>query len=412
MALFERSTKVVDDADLVAFVSDDTSRQALATYARNAGLASVMIAVGDMADAIRYLLQATRPPRQLVVDISRYDLPLSELNRLAEVSEPSIQVYAIGERNDVGLYRDLLGMGVMDYLVKPITADLARRLLSHEPHSGAAMSTARLRSGKVISLLGTRGGVGVTSIATHLSRTLLKGNARRRIAYIDLELHGGAAATQLGLPLVNTLGEVLRNSARVDPQYLERTLATADERLFLMSSQHEMGKEPQWPEHALTEIIGMLAQQFHYVVIDLPFTLGALAEEALAMSQVCTVVSDLSVHSSHRLDRLLPYVLTREPIPTVYLLLNQPQPESKGQVERRDFMQVVDQPVIQTLPYDARHLILAENLGEALPAGSPFQQGINRLAGMLSGGGAEADAPETSTPRWLRWIRRESPEGA
>src|SRR5690606_40765738 len=54
----------------------------------------------------------------------------------------------------------------------------------------------KLSSGKVIACIGTRGGVGVTTIATHLSRALLGGNSRRRVAYIDLDLRGGAARSE------------------------------------------------------------------------------------------------------------------------------------------------------------------------------------------------------------------------
>ena len=460
MALFERGAKgAVDDAELVAFLEDDASCQAVDAYARSSGLASIHIEKGRIDDVIRYLLQAAKPPKQLLIDISTSDMPLSDLGRLAEVCEPSIHVYAVGSRNDVGLYRDLLAMGVLDYLVKPITSELVRRLVGGEV-SGGGVSTQRLRSGKIISLVGTRGGVGVSTIGTHLARTLLEGNARRRIAYVELnpfggaaaiqlglprlnilgeilgnaaridpqylertllegnarrriayvELNpfGGAAAIQLGLPRLNILGEILGNAARIDPQYLERTLATKDNRLFLLSSQATPGDELNWPGGALTDVIGMLAHHFHYVLVDVPHTLGPLADEALALSQVSAVVADLSVHSTQALDRLLPYCLGREPAPTLYLLLNQPQPETRGQVERRDFAQLVEHPVTQTFPHDSRHLTLAENLGETLPAGAPFQHSINRLSSMLSGGTIETqDAGQQGWRRWLPWRRAE-----
>lgn len=409
MALFERGARpTTDDAELVAILDDDASCQAVEASARSSGIASVHVEKGRIDDTIRYLLHAVKPPKQLLVDISASDMPLSDLGRLAEVCEPSIHVYAVGSRNDVGLYRDLLAMGVLDYLVKPITSELVRRLVGGET-TGGSVNTQRLRSGKVISLVGTRGGVGVSTIGTHLARTLLQGNARRRIAYVELNPFGGAAATQLGLPQLNILGDILQNAARIDPQYLERTLATQDNRLFLLSSLAEPGAEQNWPNGALTEVIGMLAHHFHYVLIDVPHTLGRLADEALTLSQVSAVVTDLSVHSTQALDRLLPYCLSREPAPNLYLLLNQPQPETSGQVERRDFAQLVEHPVTQAFPHDSRHLVLAENLGEALPTSAPFQHSIQRLSSMLSGGTVDsAQATRQGWRRWLPWRRAEA----
>lgn len=410
MALFERGARsTVDDAELVAILDDDASCQALEDYARSSGLGSVHIAKGKIDDTIQYLLHAVKPPKQLLIDLSASDMPLSDLNRLAEVCEPSIQVYAVGSRNDVGLYRDLLGIGVLDYLVKPLTSELVRRLLSGDS-AGSGRVTQRLRSGKIMALVGARGGIGVTSIATHLSRTLLLGNARRRIAYVEINPYGGAAAIQLNLPQLNLLGEILGNASRLDPQYLERTLATRDNRLFLLSSHLHPGATYAWPNGALTEVLALLAQHFHYVLVDVPHTLGPLAEEALALSQVTAVVSDLSVHSITNLDRLLPYCVGREPAPTLYLLLNQPQPDSRGKVELKDFKDLVEQPITQAFPHDSRHLQLAENLGEALPEASPFQQSVQRFSSMLSGGTLETQARTQQS--WLsRLIGRRQEAG-
>ena len=46
--------------------------------------------------------------RILLVDLTQSDLPLSDINELAEVCEPGVTVVAIGDRNDVGLFRELM----------------------------------------------------------------------------------------------------------------------------------------------------------------------------------------------------------------------------------------------------------------------------------------------------------------
>ena len=75
----------------------------------------------------RYLSKIERSPLFLLVDLHDSVMPLSDLGRLAEVCEPSVQVVALGERNDVGLFRSLLKIGVRDYLVKPLTVELLKR---------------------------------------------------------------------------------------------------------------------------------------------------------------------------------------------------------------------------------------------------------------------------------------------
>src|ERR1700751_6463174 len=69
---------------------------------------------GGIAKAIEYLSEQ-RSPHLLFVDISGIEMPLSKVQMLADVCEPGTNVIAIGDHNDVALYRDLQGAGVGGY---------------------------------------------------------------------------------------------------------------------------------------------------------------------------------------------------------------------------------------------------------------------------------------------------------
>ena len=77
-----------------------------------------------------------RSPHLLLVDISGIDLPLSQIHTLADVCEPGTTVVAIGDHNDVGLYRDLIDAGVSHYIVKPLTRELLTKALTPKVNSG------------------------------------------------------------------------------------------------------------------------------------------------------------------------------------------------------------------------------------------------------------------------------------
>src|SRR5438034_10896014 len=98
-------------------------------------LGSNLIMRGGIAKSIDYLM-AQRSPHLLIVDISGVDLPLSQIHTLADVCEPGVTVIAIGDRNDVGLFRDLTEAGVSDYIVKPLTRDLLTKALAPRSNSG------------------------------------------------------------------------------------------------------------------------------------------------------------------------------------------------------------------------------------------------------------------------------------
>src|SRR5689334_5923088 len=111
---------------VMAFVDADTERllqDASVLSGRN------QIVRGGIAKAIEYLSEQ-RSPYLLLVDISGVQLPLSKIQMLAEVCEPGTNVVAIGDHNDVALYRDLQESGVSNYLVKPLTRELLTKALA------------------------------------------------------------------------------------------------------------------------------------------------------------------------------------------------------------------------------------------------------------------------------------------
>src|SRR5215510_5011474 len=86
---------------VMAFVDADTERllqDASVLPGRN------QIVRGGITKAIEYLSEQ-RSPHLLLVDISDVDLPLSQIQILADVCEPGTTVIAIGDRDEVALYR-------------------------------------------------------------------------------------------------------------------------------------------------------------------------------------------------------------------------------------------------------------------------------------------------------------------
>ena len=92
---------------LMAFVLDAESEASLSACLAQLPVSSPMIRRGGLAGAIRYL-GAERSPESIIVDISGAEMPASQIHDLAELCEPGVIVIAIGDRNDVALYRDLV----------------------------------------------------------------------------------------------------------------------------------------------------------------------------------------------------------------------------------------------------------------------------------------------------------------
>ena len=155
---------IQDQRQFRAFIKDDLTRQVIDQVVGELAIPNASVHKGGIVEATR-MLGEQRSPRLLVVDLSGIELPLSAINELAEVCEPGVTVIAIGDRNDVGLFRDLINNGVSDYLVKPIAPALIQKSLLNVVES-ATQGRQGDRRGRLVAVTGARGGVGTTMLAT------------------------------------------------------------------------------------------------------------------------------------------------------------------------------------------------------------------------------------------------------
>src|SRR5688500_6419439 len=151
-----------------AFICDEAALDVLRPVTVEMGWQPEKCNKGGLRNAIQSL-SITASPNILLVALSESGDPLNDINALAEVCEPGTVVIAVGQVNDVRLYRDLLALGIHDYLLKPLSAGQVRDALVNAqtifmaPKSHEAQAVKRHSSTAVV---GTRGGVGASTIAT------------------------------------------------------------------------------------------------------------------------------------------------------------------------------------------------------------------------------------------------------
>src|SRR3954469_20341273 len=154
----QEAASLVTRNRIVCFVNDELSAAALRKGLEGSNLS---IRRGTIRNAIR-MLETDTELLALVADISGIDDPFAELERLAGVCPPDVRVALIGENREITFYRELLELGLTEYLPRPVTRDivldqLRPKLLGNVTHSSVD------RGGHVISICGAQGGAGATS---------------------------------------------------------------------------------------------------------------------------------------------------------------------------------------------------------------------------------------------------------
>lgn len=366
-------------APFMAFIRDADSARVIRRALPEIAAAPDAIASGDIRTATKHLRQR-RSPELLFVDISGQAQPLPLVQELSEVCEPGVHVIVVGDCENLGLYRDLLQCGVADYIVKPLTFELVHQAVDIALHPEARTPVSQ-KMGKVVAVLGTRGGVGATTIAVGLASSLAEG-AGRRVVLIDANLQTGDCGLMLDLHETSALREALEDSARVDKNYLDRAMARCGERLFVMSGVEPLDRELQLPAEGMEKLVKALRPDFHYIVIDIPRIPSALTRRAIELAGLRILVSDTSVRSVREVVRWQE-LLTQAPSSHRNLLvLNRLGQGGEDEIPEREFLAAVQMEAAVT--------IRQKGVGGGLFAlgrrsGNTLKEGIASLTAELTG---------------------------
>jgi len=115
---------------------------------------------GDVSQAIETYKQ--KPSPDLMI-LQTEDIDESFTKKLAELSgycDEGTAAVIIGPVNDVNLYRDLIDMGISDYLVRPVETERLAEVVARTLVDRLGVSSSRL-----IAFLGAKGGVGTSTLA-------------------------------------------------------------------------------------------------------------------------------------------------------------------------------------------------------------------------------------------------------
>jgi pilus assembly protein CpaE len=376
-------------------VSDAASEAVLHRLAALLPAVQLEVRRGDVRTALK-LIERNGSPGVLLVDCSSHELPVTAMEALADVCDPGVRVIAVGERNDIALYREMMRLGADDYLFKPLSTDLLLRALGGPDQAPGAADSAR--RGRLIAVHGVRGGAGATTVAVNLAAQLASGG-RRRVALVDLDPVAGTAALMLDKQPTGALLDALQSPDRVDDLFVERALIPVGERFGLLAAAGAAPDQGEADPAAVAAVLQRLRARHHYVVVDVPR--GAAAHSVLQDASFRLLVADPGLAAARDTGRLTEQ-LSQARGRTVVVLNRSGLP---GGLTQPEFAKASGRAPDITLPYRPKPLAEAATMGQlAIGRDRAFAAGIAALATDLAGGALAA--PSGLLPRLRRGLAR------
>lgn len=318
---------------------------------------------------------------------------LARAERAAK-ARPETEVFLVLPDMDAALLLRALRLGVREALSETgFQDDLPRALERHLRRRARRDAPNQERDGRLIAVIGSKGGVGVTTLAVGLAREFQRADAARGgrgAVLVDLNLPYGEAPLFLGLDVRPGLSEVLRRETGPQAADLAGFLARHESGCAVLALPMQMEEGPaDIPPERLSAVPGVLRGLFDYVVADLGIYLDDLALSVMSMADTILVVGVQSLASVRNLRRFLEYAGQEHGLADkIRLVLN--RYIADAELAPADMEKTLGVPIFRQIPNDYPATLEAINAGRPVTdhaPRSPVSKAIAALATDLAGGG-------------------------
>lgn len=191
---------------------------------------------------------------------------------------PNIYVFAASSFSEPERIIAAMRAGCAEFLLKPLQNDRILDGLARVEAKQKERVRSKVR-GRVITIIGAKGGTGVTTLALHLALDL-KAIGKHKALLIDQHPNLGDTSLYLGASRHQySFYELASNTDRIDEELLQGFLVHHDSGLHLLDSPEALDALHYAPPASIEQTLAFLAGLYEYVVIDCPpgFTDATLA---------------------------------------------------------------------------------------------------------------------------------------
>jgi pilus assembly protein CpaE len=290
---------------------------------------------------------------------------------------PTMPILAVSARGDGQSILQALRNGAKEFLTQPVVLEellsamqrLRQTRLSNENGPASINGVVKVDS-LVVAVIGSRGGVGCTSIAVNLGCNLAK-DKRHNVALVDLDLALGDADVALDLIPDYTLADVAMNIDRLDMTFLRRSLSKHATGLSLLPHPVQMEDISLIHEDHLQRVIGLLRASYTHLVFDLSKRFTPTDWTAMRMADVVLLVAQLELTSLRNVVRMMHTLGTEESLAEkVRVVINRVGSE-ECDITLKKAEDTIGKPIFWQIPNDFKSMLGARNAGVPLLQHAP-----------------------------------------
>ena len=347
--------------------------------------AHARIQMGGPAAAVEAFRAAPTPNIIVLEAVADPATLVAHLEALSESCDPGTKVVVIGHVNDVQLYRDLIRRGVSEYLIAPLEPlDVLRTL------SELYIAPEARNLGRVIAVMGAKGGVGASTVAHNVSWAIAR-NLDASTVIVDLDIAFGTAGLNFNQDPPQGIAEAVFAPERLDSNLLDRLLSRCSDNLALLAAPAILDRTVDLDEDALEQLLELLRASVPCIILDVPHQWNAWVKRTVLGADEIVIVAEPELASLRNAKNLVDLSRATRPNDGVArLVLNRVGVPKRPEISAAEFAKALGIDVLSTVPFDAQLFGTAANNGQMLAevqAGSKATEAFTQIASALTGRG-------------------------
>jgi pilus assembly protein CpaE len=356
-----------------AYVNDDSCHAAACEFAERRGWSSASVRKGGLPSALR-LLGVAPPPRLMIVDVD--GLSNDEVEQgLTELARLGATVLVLGSVNDCSLFRRIVRTGAKDYLVKPIDADALGEAFVRFEQAGEDGTI----TGRVVGLIGARGGVGVTTLAINTAWIMAE-KLSRRTALVDMDIYAGTIALCLDMEPTRGLREAFDDPERVDTVFLQNAMARVGKTLHVLGTEEALNDTVRMSDEKVLMLADTMCANFDMSILDLPRHFAMREPALFSKLNDIVIVTELTLPGLRDTNRLHKLLAVRNPNAKIHVVAN--RVPAKPEVSLKEFETGMEAPLRCAFSLDPKAMTKAGFGGHPLASTDARHKIVQDLYGL------------------------------
>jgi pilus assembly protein CpaE len=350
---------------------------------RRMAKAHLRIQMGGLTAAIEAYQSSPTPNVIILESENRSDDILGALDQLANYCDAGTRVMVIGRTNDVTLYRDLVRRGVSDYLISPVDVLQVVRAVC-----GLFSAPDAKPVGRVIAVVGAKGGVGASTIAHNIAFSIARDLTLDAVV-TDLDLAFGTAGLDFNQDPAQGIAEAVFSPDRVDTAFVDRLLAKCTDHLNLLAAPATLDRVYDFGADAFEAIFDSLRSTVPCIVLDVPHQWTGWTRQTLVGADEILIVATPDLANLRNTKNIYDFIKAARPNDRApRYCLNQVGVPKRPEIKAADFAKALEDEAMAIIPFEPQLFGAAANNGQMIAeisAGHRTAELFRELAQQLTG---------------------------